>query len=494
MSTVMPSHPAVGSLPPEAARTLALAGALSLEPFGPPPARALVWLVTLTFLAALTLSSSLLSNAGVPYTTPTGNFVFKLHPATYLMGLTLTLALARCGNPLRELGRSLRHQPATAAYLGSVLLMIGWSVARFGVSGAAFFIDTLVVPGLMTLLLARLDLVTQRRLFTLCCVFLVGNALLGIGEQLLKKGLIPVNAGGVLLTDDLFRATALLGHPLSNALVTGFGLFLLYRLHGRVARFTCCLIAIAALFSFGGRTALGAAGVLFAGLVAIDLVRYARQGGLSYREITGGTAFLVLALGAIIALVASGVIGERIMGKLTWDSSAQVREKSIQVLYLIDRWQLMFGLSPSEITKIMLKAGINAPYEAIENFWVLLVLQVGVALTALFTICLLAFLVRLALLGGVAIGLSLVTFLIAASTSNSLASKTEVLVIVTAMAHLAAVYRCTRWAPALATAAAPVEITCAGSPIDRPTSQPAHGGHRSDQAPIGWAAGVASSW
>jgi F0F1-type ATP synthase membrane subunit c/vacuolar-type H+-ATPase subunit K len=427
-----------------AGEPLPLAGFLSLEPFGPPPSRTLVRLVTLALLVAAGVSSSLLSNIGVPYTTPTGNFLFKLHPATWLIGLALALALMERGNPLRELGRSLAHQPATSAYVGSVLMMIAWSVARFGMSGAAFFIDTLLVPGLLALLLARLDLATQRRLFTVVCLVLVGNALLGIGEQLLKKQLIPVNAGGVLLTDDLFRATALFGHPLSNAMVTGFGLFVLYRLHDRVARFFCCLIAVAALFSFGGRTALSVSVVLLLGLAVVDLVRHARDGGLSYREITGGTALIILALGMIVAAVASGSIGERIMGSLAWDSSAQVREKSILVLYLIGWPQFLFGMSPGEIAKIMLQAGINPPYEAIENFWVLLLLQTGAPLLALFTACLLAFLVRLAILGGAAIGLGFVMFVIAASTSNSLASKTEVFVIVVAMAQLAAAYRCTR--------------------------------------------------
>jgi hypothetical protein len=438
------TYPIEERWPHIAAGLLPLAGSLSLEPFGPPPSRTLVWLITLALLVAAGASSSLLSNIGVPYTTPTGNFLFKLHPATWLIGLTLVLALTERGNPLRELGRSLVHQPATSAYVGSVLMMIVWSVARFGMSGAAFFIDTLLVPGLLALLLARLDLTTQRRLFTVVCLVLVGNALLGIGEQLLKKPLVPVNAGGILLTDDLFRATALFGHPLSNAMVTGFGLFVLYRLHGRAARFFCCLVTVAALFSFGGRTALGASVVLLLGLTVVDLVRHAREDGLSYRELTGGIALIILALGSIITAVASGSIGERIMGSLAWDSSAQVREKSILVLYLIDWSQFLFGLSPAAIEKVMLQAGINAPYEAIENFWVLLLLQTGAPLLALFTACLLAFLVHLSILGGAAIGLGFVIFVIAASTSNSLASKTEVFVMVVAMAQLAAAYRCTR--------------------------------------------------
>jgi hypothetical protein len=427
----------------DAGALLRLAGRLSLEPFGPPASRGLARLVALALLVAMCVPPPLLSAMGVPYDAPTGSFLFKLHPATWLVGLALAVALVARGNPLRELGRSLAHQPATAAYLGALLAMIAWSLARFGASGAAFLIDTLLVPGLVALLLARLDLSTQKRLFTLVAVVLMGNAVLGIGEQILKARLVPhTTFGGVELVEDVFRATGLFGHPLSNAAITGFGLFVLYQLRAPAARFACCLVAIAALLSFGGRTALGIGVALLAPLAMIDLARHVRRDGLSYREITGGTTLLVLALGAIVAAVAAGGIGERIMAKLAWDDSAQVREKSLLVLGIVDWQQLLFGMSPDEIARAAEEVGIRFPSEAIENFWVVLLLQVGALLLALFAIALGLFCGRLARRGGAAVGLGLFGFLIVASTSNSLATKSEVFVVVILLAQLAAAYRC----------------------------------------------------
>jgi hypothetical protein len=417
-----------------------LAHALSLAPFEPPP-RGVAALAALALLLAMCVPGSLLELLGIPYAAPGGSFAYKLHPATWLTVLALALALIGRGNPLRELGRSLAHQPAAAAYLGSVLLMILWSALRFGASGTAFFIDTLLVPGLLALLLARLDLAAQRRLFVMAGSLLIGNALLGIGEQLLKMRLIPLTAGGVLLTEDLFRASALLGHPLWAASVTGFGLFVLYRLRGRVARSWCCVTLVAALLSFGGRTSLVANLALIAPLALFDLVRHARRRGLSYREVTGGMAVAILVAGAVVGAVLAGSIGGRILGSLTWDSSAQVRTKMFDVFHYMDWPQFLFGMSPAEIGRISAHLGLVFPDAAIESFWIVLCMQVGVPLLALFAVCLGAFLFRLARRAGLAVGVGLIGFLVVASTSVSLATKSPILVVVIALAYLAGTYR-----------------------------------------------------
>jgi hypothetical protein len=426
-----------------AGRLARLAAGLSIAPFGPALPRGPMVGAVLALLAAMCISPQLLGLLGLPYDTPTGSPLLKLHPATWLTAAALAAALAARGNPLRELAQALAHQPATAAYLASVLLMIAWSVARFGASGAAFFIDTLLVPGLMVLLLAQLPLAVQQRLFSLACAVLMGNALLGIGEQLLENRLIPLTVGGVPLVEDLFRATALLGHPLSNAAVTGFGLFALYGLRDRAMRLACCLVAVVALLSFGGRTALAASLLLLAPLALLDLARHVRRQGLAYRELAGGLALLILVLGLVVAAVASGSVGERIMGSLNWDSSAQVRERMLHVLGLMDWRQVLLGMSPEEIVRLAARAGIVFPDAAIESFWILIGMQVGLPLMALFAACLGLFLCRLARQAGLAVGLGLVGFVAVVSTSVSLASKTEILVVVAALAQLAGTWRWT---------------------------------------------------
>jgi hypothetical protein len=112
------------------------------------------------------------------------------------------------------------------------------------------------------------------------------------------------------------------------------------------------------------------------------------------------------------------------------------------VLGVVDWQQLLFGMSPDEIARAAEEVGIRFPSEAIENFWVVLLLQVGALLLALFAVSLVLFCARLARRGGTAVGLGLFGFLIVASTSNSLATKSEVFVVVILLAQLAAAYRC----------------------------------------------------
>jgi hypothetical protein len=204
-----------------------------------------------------------------------------------------------------------------------------------------------------------------------------------------------------------------------------------------------CWIAVLALLSFGGRAALAVGAALLAGLAASDLVRRLRA-GLSYRGLTGGSALLVLMLVVLAASVSLGGIGERILGKIAWDDSAQVREQSLAVLHHMTTEQILFGVRPADIPVLAKRVGIEFPKEAIENFWVGLAMQVGAPLVVLFGFGLAAFLARLGRIGGRAVALGLAGFMVVASTSNSLSAKSSVLVAVAAMAQLAAAGHCRR--------------------------------------------------
>ena len=335
-----------------------------------PPRQPLV--ERLTFLAVLVtmcVSAPLLSLLSIPYDAPTGSFLLKLHPGTWITLLALGLSLAGQGNPLRELGRSLAGQPAVAIYLATVAAMLIHSALRYGPSGAAFFIDTLLLPGLLVLLLGRLSPAGLRWLPPLVMTILLANELVGIAEQLLEHRLIPNTVlGGKLLHEDVFRATALMGHPLTNAAITGFGLFLFYRLSKLWMRIATCWLGCIALLSFGGRTALGVNVALLALIATVDGLRALRARRLSYRGLTGGGALLILLPAAVAAAIMLGGVGERIIAKLGWDESAEVRATSLTIYQHMSLDQILFGMSPAEVATAMQEIGLHLPDEAIENF------------------------------------------------------------------------------------------------------------------------------
>ena len=380
------------------------------------------------------VSAPLLSQLGIPYDAPTGLFLLKLHPGTWITLLALGLSLVARGNPLRELVRSLADQPLVAVYLGTVAAMLLYSALRYGPSGAAFFIDTLLVPGLLVLLLGRLGAAGLRWLPGLVMTILLVNETIGITEQLLEHRLIPNTVlGGKLLHEDVFRATALMGHPLTNAAITGFGLFLFYRLQSPWMRMATCWLGCMALLSFGGRTALGVNLTLLALLAMVDGLRALRAGRLSYRALTAGGALLILLPAAVAAAILLGGVGERIIAKLAWDESAEVRTTSLTIYQHMSLDQILFGMSPAEIAAAMRAIGLHLPDEAIENFWIALSVQVGAILLACFAAAFLAFLWHLGRRSSWPVRLALIGFLFIASTSNSLSAKDILLFAVVTM-------------------------------------------------------------
>ncbi|MCB1884497.1 MAG: VpsF family polysaccharide biosynthesis protein [Geminicoccaceae bacterium] len=420
----------------------AKAGRISLSPDRRLQSGLTLALTWLGVLVMFVVPPPLLTEMGIPYDAPTGGFVFKLHPSTYLLLLAFLIALVERGNPVRAFGRSLGHQPAVAFYLFVEVLLIAYSVLRYGFSGAAFFIDSQLVPGILALLLARFDLDTLVRLFRFILVVLVVNAILGVGEQLLQERLIPLTvAGGVVLHEDVFRATALMGHPLANAAVMGFALFAFYAVRPPLLRAFLCLLGVVALLSFGGRTGFAVNVALLLLLVGVDLIGTLRRGESSYRLLTGGTVLALLLLGVVLVAVAFGGVGQRIIEKLTWDESASVRQVSFTVYRFLTPEQLLFGVSPDEILKLIARLGIGSEAATIENFWIVLSLQLGALFCALFAAGFLVFIVHLDRIGPVALRFGLFGFVLVASTSNSLSSKTAIFGMVVAIAHGTAAYR-----------------------------------------------------
>src|SRR5690606_6737276 len=119
----------------------------------------------------------------------------------------------------------------------------------------SFIIDTLFAPLAFFALLVDADENLRRRLATLTHVELALNAIIAIGELLGGWRLTPFYVGGEAIGWD-WRSTALLGHPLVNALLAGLYLTILA---SGATRLSAALLApaillqLVALAAFGGR-------------------------------------------------------------------------------------------------------------------------------------------------------------------------------------------------------------------------------------------------
>ena len=389
------------------------------------------WIFGLGLALYILVSAPLLTVFGIPYDAPSGNFLFKLHPATYLVGLAFFIASCRRGNPLGSILRLAIAQRGMTVYLIAICCVLSYSVVRYGPSGSAFIIETFVMPGVCVLMMQMLDDRSQCRFFYLIIGLVVLNALIGLAESIAQTRLVSYTvAGGIELKEDVFRSTALLGHPLTNALITGPLLVAVLALRLKpVFRLTVVGVLLLGLLSFGGRTSFLATLLLVTlYLGALALGRLLR-GGYGYLQIIGGliTPFFIIAI-LIGAVLATGV-GERIFTHLVWDNSASVRLHIWDVFDFLRVDDVVFGLSPTDISRLAYRLKMGKNVETIENFWLVMLLQLGVVAFLPFVFGMFSAIRFIWQRSAMPARLSIILFLVVASSNNSLSVKTCTLTV-----------------------------------------------------------------
>lgn len=346
------------------------------EPLASRAAWALLWL---GLLAYLLLAPPTLHLLGIPYQLPYGPMPAKIHPGTWLVVLSLGLGLVARGNPMTALWALLLRRPLVGLYLACMVYTGLWSLWRHGTGGAAFFVDTLWMPGIALLAMAQHPRRRRRALGITIAAVLVLNAAIALAEHRVGRTLIPQTVGYEgILPDAWFRASALFGHPLANALITASLLPLVWRLPLRpVLKAVGIALLLLSLLAYGGRTAVAAVVLIDGLLVLLLLGRLAMRQGLSYAQWLGGVAAAVLAVLALGLVLATTDLGERIFANLTWDNSANVRLVVWQALDHLDAVDWWIGVSPQRAESIAGRIGLDLRYEAIENFWIAMLMQVG---------------------------------------------------------------------------------------------------------------------
>jgi hypothetical protein len=391
----------------------------------------------------LLLSPQGLLALGIPYDAPYGSPLAKLHPASWLVCLAYAMALSSLGHPFAVAAQQLRRHSLLAAYLVCTLVLMGYALARYGIGGAAFLIDTHLMAALSCLTLLLLPVRQHRRLLWVLALVLLANATLGIAEAGLQQRFIPLRLGGEdEVPEEFFRASSFMGHPLANAQVTATTMPILLLLPLAVGvRTTLWVWLCLSLLAFGGRTSFMLAMLFYGAYFVANAFRALVHGRMNYLQITGGAIGAMVGLTAVVGVVAATGLGERIFKSLEYDNSASVRVRIWSVLEYMNDAQHWFGAHGDEIEHLYQRMGLQPKFEAIENFWLLIYVQYGAVGFVIFTVgflCLLAYLWRSSF-GALRVAVPLMVLI--ASTSNSLAAKTAAPLIpfmlaVTAAAHL----------------------------------------------------------
>jgi len=383
----------------------------------------------LAIVVMLTVSDHLLTWVGNHYTMPGGNVLEKLHPSTYLIYLAF-LVLVVPVNPARYVAALAGARPALVVYTAAMAGLMGYCTWRFGISGAAFINESLMMPAILAMTMYGLPLSWRRRIFLVSIALIMFDAAIGIVEYAMNARLIPYFISGKPQEEPIFRSTALLGHPLKNASVLAMFLctFTIIRHHLGLAIVGSTLVTLS-LLAFGSRTAFVLCAAVGGAAMLVLVLRSFRSENFSYPKMLG-IAMLMLA-----APLAAGMLylifGEqsRIAQTLFWDTSAESRLLAFQVFDYVTTAELAFGIGPEGIERILAHLKQFTTLTDIENAWILLLLNFGLMCWVLF---ILAFgWMLLTLLRGTpaAVKAAALVFMVMASSNNSLAVKDSGLVL-----------------------------------------------------------------
>jgi hypothetical protein len=466
-----------------------------------PQLQRLSWVLLVAAMSAyFCLSAHALLLLGIPYDVPQGSFPSKIHPGTYLMLLAWLAGLAAQGNPLASLYRQAVQQPLVFGSMLCMVAVFAWAAWRHGPTGLAFIIDTLVIVGVGVLVVLLQTRARQRQLLMLLVALLIANAVLAILESAFKARLIPLFP---VVVETHFRSSALLGHPLTNSLVMMTMLPALLLLPWRAAtRVAAILLVLVALMTFGSRTTLGGLAIYALLALAAVTVRLLR-GGFTYPQLTGGLVGVAVALAAVVALVAATGIADRVFENPLWDDSAAVRAKVWNVLDHVHGEDLWFGVGISRIDRIAELIGLDPQFEAIENFWLYLLLLLGIAGFTPFVLGLGLLVLHMVRLAEWPVRASIAMYFLFASASNTLSSKSMTLVLLAVMVQCTAALRASGpgsrgnrppAAPAQRTTRPPAARAGVARPASPPLQRTLYRGRRATAAARDLAAGPGRWW
>jgi hypothetical protein len=397
------------------------------------------WAFPLGFAAVVAhflISGNLLFLLGVDYVSAGGNPLVKLHPGTFLAAAGAMLVLLG-GGRADGLRRMYQETPALAVFMTLIPVCAIYSVVSVGFSGVGVYVESYFAPGLVVLALCTGTPRQLRILGYTVLAFALVNVVISVGESLTQTHMIPMQIGDVDMEKmqaqadaDDFRGAALYDHPLTGALVTALSVFMLLGMRlPMIVAAPCFTLLLVGLLAFGGRAAMGVTIALVVIGTAATLMR-----GLATRRLSG--SFLAALCGGLLVLppimvflVTSTDIGARIMSHLYVDDSAQVRNIQWDVLGLLDMRDMLFGVSLERTAVLKTQIGLDAATTDIENFWLLMFLNLGIIGFLVYLVAFFSFLFHLGRRVRNPLGWAMVLgAVLIASTSNSLGRKSSDLV------------------------------------------------------------------
>lgn len=319
-------------------------------------------------VSAFLLSRNLLYALGINPNSESTLFVFRIPLALY-GAVAISLLFFLSGRKAVP-GRELASRGAGLAFFGALsLVTLAFWIAKIGSNILPFFV-TFGTPAFIWLMLCYSNSKTREHIGKSISLLILINSVVAIIEYVSGERLLPfVVSDGV--RENSWRATALLGHPLDNALITGTLLVAALFSRQRKMPSWVTIIHLAAMVAFAGRSAIIALCLFFAIYLLSGLLGFisGKKVVVSPRMMGAG----MLLLSATLAAVSTG-LANPFLARFTDDSgSAEIRWQGIELFLSINPTSLLFGLMPNEL--IYLQQAFNVP--SLEFSWISIVINFG---------------------------------------------------------------------------------------------------------------------
>ena len=355
----------------------------------------------------------------IDYSTEGGSIVEKIHPGTYgivavLLAVLLTARIELNSWELRAL-RSLLQFAAAIVTLALLLLLLGHT------GSLGQLVDSYLAACAAGALMLFFPQPWRRSLAIALLVFIIGGALVALGEFALQARLLPYP-----LEEQSFRPTGLSEHPLMLGLLNAVGISFVAATGWKpAAKAAAIAILLLGTFAAGARLAAVVAGISV--LAAVVLYDWPTA---QPRTRTRMKALLLIAMTLAVPVVLVVLYQFGLLDRFEnglFDENAMARVK-IYGLFNLASWnEILFGADIDHIRKLALE---HFDLQFIESSIVMLVFQFGL-FGAIFFILAMArtFLVLLAGSSRFVIIGTAAFFMIAAS-NNSLTSKSPLIMMV----------------------------------------------------------------
>lgn len=352
----------------------------------------------------------------------TGPAYFKILPSTYIIFLSFVFVLFSKAEMFWGIFYRKKYG---FALLFLCLIMFVFAFFQNRTHSISFMADTLMASAMLAIILPKYDRKLNGAILQMILAFFIVDSVFAIVERLLTRNFFPPLYLHVLTDyyEQAFRSTALLGHPLNNALnlivIMGF----IYLSRNRF-RQLFLLLGMVALLCFGSRGAIYG----FLSITALHYV-YARYiyRTVTFKVIRPNSRFYGYLYFLIGGLLLTGLLfytnfGDRLLSVSLYDEgSAGARVRILDILHFINFQEILWGISPHRVEVYMTRVDLGI----IENFWLQWVLRFGLVFTVLLSISIICLLYnRLYYLYMHERIYLIFVFFVVASTNNSLATST----------------------------------------------------------------------